>query len=324
MKSIRRIILTAALLVAVMAAAGPVALANNPAQDTPVLGAVNIIQPELFVLESGAQDEAVIRSPTVFDVGETMRTDATGAVLITWFYDGTETVMGPSTSVTLNTFSGNSQNEFMLDMTLNEGHIVAGIGSVAGDNPSGKMTINTPEYTVRALNGEFEVMVDGNGNTMLIVTDGRVEVAKGDDDPKTVEENHYLTGGPDSGETLSEDGVTINLEGLCMVSASTNMNVRLAPSEDSRRLGGITEGQSLWVRAGTEGQVWLAVYYQTPVTDEEGHNYGWVFGPAMTLSGDACAALIRAPLDSHLYGGKGIDESPPPPTLEETPESPRQ
>jgi hypothetical protein len=62
------------------------------------------------------------------------------------------------------------------------------------------------------------------------------------------------------------------------------------------------------VRASTEGNLWLQVYYETQPDDEEGHNYGWIYGPAVTLDDENCGVLLRAPLAGMLYGGMGVDE----------------
>ncbi|MBN1202081.1 MAG: hypothetical protein JXJ20_09515 [Anaerolineae bacterium] len=294
------------LILAVMLTSliGTTALAQEP---QPILGAVNIIQPELFILEPGADEEGVIRSPTVFDPGEQLRTDATGNVLITWFYDGTETAVAPNTTLKLNDFSGDSSGAFVLDLEIVSGYIASGMGDIAAMSEEGAWTIKTPAFTVKPIKGQFEIMVDAEGKSTLVVSDGRVE-ASSDGNTITVNENQYLVGAPGEAQTLSEDGITVALEGVCTATVGTNMNVRLAPSEDSRKLGSTPADQVLWAMAGTEGNVWLQVYFMTGVTDEEGHNYGWIYGPAATLDEATCAGLLRAPLVAHLYGGPGIDK----------------
>jgi hypothetical protein len=48
------------------------------------------------------------------------------------------------------------------------------------------------------------------------------------------------------------------------------------------------------------------VYYQTqPMT--KGHNYGWIYGPAVTLDAENCGTVLRAALVGELYGGLGVD-----------------
>lgn len=301
------------LMLVVTSLGGSLVLAGGHAQDAPVLGAVNIIVSRLFITEPGAQDEDFITSPTVFDPGEMLRTDETGVALITWFYDGTETAVGPGTRLTLNAFEGGVAADFTLDLAIEEGHIGNGLGDVAAGTGAGNWMLTTPAFVVKLIRGQFEVTVDADGNTLLIVTEGRVEVydSADDDTPLVVDENQYIqtAAAPMEGDvkTLSDDGITVNLEGACTGVASTNTNIRLAPSENSRRLGAAPQGQVLWVRAGTEGNLWVQVYFQTDQTDEEGHNYGWIYGPALTLDEEACANLIRAELAAHLYGGQGID-----------------
>jgi hypothetical protein len=275
----------------------------------PVFGAVNIIVPNLYMQAPDADEAEMVSRPTIFDAGETLTTDETGVGLITFFYDGTETVLGQNSSLTLNAFSDDSQSDFVIDMTLNEGHVVSGLGAVA-NMASGDWTLETPAFTINLLRGQFEVTVGADGATRLIVLQGRVEVSVDGGEAFAVDEGQYLTGGMAEPASFSEDGITVDLDGICTATANTNLNVRLAPTEDSRKLGRAEEGQVMWVRSGTEGLLWHQVYFETAPDDEEGQNFGWVYGPATTLAEDGCDAVLRAPLDAQIFGGLGIDESP--------------
>ena len=88
-----------------------------------------------------------------------------------------------------------------------------------------------------------------------VVLEGQVEIAVGDEDPVTIDANHYLLGASGEPATLSDDGVTPNFNGVFKVTADTNLNIRHFASEESRRLGGVSEGQVMWVRAATEGRL---------------------------------------------------------------------
>jgi hypothetical protein len=86
--------------------------------------------PELYAApESG--DETRLIASSVLDQGETLRSDENGVGLITWFYDGTESALGQSSSLTLNTFSGNASEDFVIEATLNYGQLVTGLGEIA-------------------------------------------------------------------------------------------------------------------------------------------------------------------------------------------------
>jgi hypothetical protein len=275
----------------------------------PVLGAINIVVPDVFVTPAGGGDEGMLSGPSSLDPGETIRTDAAGVALVTWFYDGTESALGQGSSLTLNDFSGDANSAFVIDATLNVGHLTSQLGTLATEaTAEGEMRITTPTYTVHPLSGEFELWVTDAGDTTLIVTLGRVEVLAGNA-TYTVDANQYLVGAPGTAETLSDDGITPNLSGVCTATTPTNLNIRLAPNEDSRRLGGAEAGQVFWVRAATEGNLWLQVYYQTAADDEEGRNYGWIYGPAVQLDPDNCGTILRAELDAHLFGGPGVDKA---------------
>lgn len=310
-----RIFLSGIMVALLLVTAGSGVLAQDgdePLQ--PVFGAINIITADLYITPADGGEEARLIAPSSFDTGETLRTDENGTALITWFYDGTETVLAPNGSITLNGFSGNLANDYMIDMELHEGQMLGALGMVAAEGTQqGEWTIKTPAFTAHPLRGQFELSVGADGETQLLVTEGRVEVLVGDEDPFTVDGGQYLVGAPGVAESLSTDGITPNgalvNAGVCTANIPVNLNVRVAPNEDSRRLGGVSAGQILWVRAATEGQLWLQVYYETAEDDPEGHNYGWVYGPAVELNADNCTAILRAALDARMYGGPGIHEA---------------
>jgi hypothetical protein len=281
----------------------PAALAQD---DDDTLGAVNITTPEIYVLSEGASEETRVFAPIPFEAGEILRTDATGNALITWFYDGTETALGPNSTLKLNEFTGSSFNEFVINLELQQGHVVAALGDIASTSENAVWTLDTPAFQIHPLSGQFEAIVDEDGATTLIVIRGQVEYRIDEDQIRVVEEGQYITAGPENTpgdpEDLSADGTTIDLDGLCTATARTNLNVRQAPNEDSRRLGGAKIGQVFWVRGGTEGNLWLQIYYRI-----DDYDFGWVYGPALTLDETTCADLIRPSLNARLFGGLGMN-----------------
>lgn len=310
-----RLLLSGVLVIAlILGLASTSVLAQDDAPQGPVLGAINIIVADLFVTPADGGEEVRLIQNSSLDPGETLRTNETGVALITWFYDGTESTLGPEARLTLNSFSGTADGDFVIDAELHQGHLAGAVGAIAADiSENGEWTIKTPAFTARPLRGQFELTVSPEGETRLIVTEGRVEVLAGDAAPFAVDANQFLIGAPGVAETLTTDGVTpseaLLAQDVCTATAPVNLNVRLAPNEDSRRLGGVPAGQTFWVRASTEGDLWLQVFYQTPPEDEEAHNYGWVYGPAVELDAENCDDLLRAALDGRMYGGFGVDEA---------------
>jgi hypothetical protein len=281
----------------------PAALAQD--DNTPVLGTVTITTPEIYVEDQSG--ERRVFEPIPFEMGEILRTDATGNALITWFYDGTETALGPDSMLKLNEFTGASFNEFVINLELQQGHVVAALGDIASTSENAAWILTTPAFQIHPLSGQFETMVDDEGATTLIVIRGQVEYRTGEDDSRLIDAGQYLTAAPDNApgdpQELSADGTTINLDGLCTATTRTNLNVRQAPNEDSRRLGGARTGQVFWVRSGTEGNLWLQIYYRI-----DNYDYGWVYGPALTLDDSTCADLIRPSLNARLFGGPGLSQ----------------
>ncbi len=306
-----RLLLSSLLVVVLMIGFVGSSMAQDDPPPGPVMGAINIIVADMYITPSDGGEEVRLIEASIFNPGETLRTDENGVALLTWFYDGTESALGNDSRLTLNSFSGDASGAFVIDAELHEGSLAGAVGAVAADvSEGGEWVIKTPAFTVRPLRGQFELLVSPEGATRLIVTEGRVEVLVGDAAPFPVDENQYLVGAPGVAEVLTTDGVAPNeaLSDICVATTPVNLNVRLAPNEDSRRLGFVEASQSMWVRAETEGGLWYQVFFTTAEDDEEAHNYGWVYGPAVELSG-ACDDLVRAALDGRMYGGFGVDEA---------------
>ena len=110
----------------------------------------------------------------------------------------------------------------------------------------------TPAFVARLFQGRFEVRVSDGGKSTLIVTEGSAEIDRTGDAPLMVAAHEFVTARPDEppaqAERLSLDGVEVALTDVCTGVARANVNVRLAPSESSRRLGGLTEGQRFGAR----------------------------------------------------------------------------
>lgn len=292
-------------------ATGVMALIGTPAraqEDTPapaLLAAVNIIVPELYRTGAGENEPIRIPAPTVLVEGDRLITDTTGVALITWINNGSETVVGEDTTVTITRLQGIDNTDAAIALDLATGHLVAGM---PGSNGDVDWQLTTPALTVTLLDGRFDITVERDGSTQIIVTAGQVQVRSASGDDVTLSANQSLNADPGalgSPQQVSENGVSVSLEDVCTATAATNINVRAAPSEESRRLGGIKAGDVLWVRAATEGNLWLNVYY-TPGDTGARSAFGWIYGPAALLDEDDCDHVLRAPLDAALFDGPGI------------------
>jgi len=301
------------------------------AQDTdspPTGGAINIIRPEIYLTEAG-EAERRIGMPGRIEPGDSLRTGETGVALITWLPDATESVLGPDTQITLERFEGSEESGFDVALNQSSGELRMGIGPVGAANNTSTWRVMTPAFVARLFQGRFEVRVSDGGKSTLIVTEGTAEIDRSGDAPLLVAAHEFVTARPEEppaqAERLSLDGVEVALTDVCTGVARANVNVRLAPSESSRRLGGLTEGQRFWVRAATEGRLWLQIYFRTADDDREAHDYGWVYGPIAELDEANCGALTAAPLDARIFGGPGVtplgtvEPSPEPPASDATP-----
>ncbi|MEL7675024.1 MAG: hypothetical protein AAGU78_14900 [Chloroflexota bacterium] len=295
-----------ASLIALDGATAPRAQAQDPGVNR---GTINIIRPEIYLTQAG-EAEGRIGMPTTIQPGERLRTDGTGVALITWLPDGTESVAGPGTQLALERFAGERERGFDVALELSAGQLRMGIGDLGAAGGASAWRVRTPAFEAALAQGRFELRVGEEGQTTLIVTEGSAEITRADGAPLRVAANEFVTArpgdAPAEAQRLSLDGVEVALSGVCTGEARANVNVRLAPSESSRRLGGLIEGQRFWVRAATDGRLWLQIYYRTPEDDPEAHSYGWVYGPIAALDEAQCADLVRAPLDAQIFGGPGI------------------
>jgi hypothetical protein len=293
--------------VMLMGLVGTTALAQDETPPAPVLGAVNIIVPDLWVTPAEGGDEALLNEASSLDPGESLRSDETGVALITWFYDGTESALGPDSSLKLNAFSGEAREAFVLDAELTNGHLVTGVGNAVAEGVGGgQMTITTPRSGSPAAR-RVRAVGNGRGRNNLDRDSGQVEVQVGDADPVAVEEINSWSARP-AQHQRSATTVLRLISAACAPLLPDEPQRPSGSSEESRRLGGIETGQVFWVRSATEGNLWLQVYFQTEPEDEEGRNFGWIYGPAVDLDPDACATLIRSALDGRLFGGLGVDQ----------------
>jgi len=313
-------------LIALGALAAPHAQAQEP-ETAGEQAAINIIRPEIYLTPVG-EEERRIGMPTTLDAGETLRTDETGVALITWLPDGTEFVLGPGTRLTLEQFEGSRESQMDVALRLDSGQLQMGIGEMGAGGSASAWRVAAPAFEARLFQGRFELRVSESGKSTLIVTEGSAEIEPpGGGDPLPVGAHEFVSAQPGElpaeAERLSLDGVEVALTDVCTGVTRANVNVRIAPSESSRRLGGLVEGQRFWVRAATEGRLWLQIYYRTADDDREAHDYGWVYGPIAALDEDHCEDLTAAPLDARLFGGDGAaDMRPAEPADAESEEAP--
>ncbi len=295
-------------LIVLGALAAPRVLAQDT-DSTAERATINIIRPEIYLTPVG-EDEHRIGMPTTLDAGESLRTGETGVALITWLPDGTEFILGPGTMITLEQFAGSRDSHMDITLRQDSGQLRMGIGEMGAGNSENVWHIAAPAFDARLFQGRFELRVSESGESTLIVTEGSAEIEQPDSVALPVGAHEFVTAQPGEAlaeaERLSLDGVEIALSDVCTGEARANVNVRIAPSESSRRLGGLIEGQRFWVRAATEGRLWLQIYYRTGEDDREAHDYGWVYGPIATLDEDHCNTLTAAPLDARIFGGPGV------------------
>lgn len=119
---------------------------------------------------------------------ELIATDRSSAAVIQ-FVDGTELAIGEQARVRLDEFVFDPGAAGKLDLSLEFGALRFSTGSMA--KPA--YTISTPSATLAVRGTEFDLAVDGDGATYLVVRHGAVEIRGGNGESKQVGSSQTVT-----------------------------------------------------------------------------------------------------------------------------------
>lgn len=119
---------------------------------------------------------------------ELIATERSSAAVIQ-FVDGTELAIGEQARVRLDAFVFDPDSAGKLDLTLEFGALRFSTGSMA--KPA--YTISTPSATLAVRGTEFDLAVDGDGATYLVVRHGAVEILGSNGESKQVGTGQAVT-----------------------------------------------------------------------------------------------------------------------------------
>ncbi|MEO1440629.1 MAG: FecR domain-containing protein, partial [Chloroflexota bacterium] len=251
----------------------------------------------------------------IVGVGDQIRTLESGEATITFFADGVQTTLEPETTYRIDVFNGDSDT-FNLSVSVLAGQTRQRIDRAldAGSN----YDVNTPGANLVARGTAFQVRVEPDGRSAMLVSEGAVE-AGADTETATVQPTFGIRS--EASGTLSDVVSATTFEQLdaaidgCAATVTTpddvSLNVRLGPNTDFDRVGTIAAEDITVIKGVAGNQDWYRI-------DFDG-GFGWILSSTATID-SACPGLREfdpsfGPEDASLFGtGSAPIESESPPS----------
>ncbi len=304
----------------------------------PIFGTVraqsNELAASLEVLSAGVEVQRVntsnwisVNLEAIVGVGDTIRTDATGKARITFFADGVDTDIEPSTEYRITRFEG-TDTSFNIGAEVVVGQTLQRIGRLLDSNSS--YDITTPSMALAARGTEFIIRVGDSGRAATLVTEG---VVNADADNATADVPPGFGIRRDPGQSLSEvvaatsfDQLDAALDGCIasiQVEGDFSVNVRLGADRTFPLVGTVAPDTIDRFFGKTSISNWYRIAFRG--------GFAWIESSTVTLD-NSCAGLRQfsdqfGPEDANLYESLGNPIVPtdlqqtPIPTAESTPVS---
>lgn len=257
--------------------------------------AQNELAATLEVLAGGVEVQRVntvnpiaVEIASVVGVGDIVRTDETGEARITFFADGTDTVIMPNTEYRIVAFEGSGEEDFTLKVDVIVGQTVQRLNRVIGATST--YDVQTPGMTLAARGTQFDIRVENNGRSAMLVTEGMVIAGAREGDDAEVPAAFGIRS-PRNGQ-LSDVVLASTFSQLdsaldgCAASVTTiddvSINVRMGPSVDLEQIGVIVANDIDLFMGVSESGNW----YRIPFDND----FGWILSSSAEIMGE-CAGL---------------------------------
>lgn len=279
----------------------------------------------LEVLEAGVTVQRVntvnpipVTAEAIVGVGDIIRTDEAGSARITFFADGTDVTVQPSSEYRIVEFSGDD-SDFQLTVELIAGQALHRLQRVLGADSS--YDVQTPGMTLAARGTAFAVRVEADGRSAMLVTEGTVAAANSSSTADVPVDFGIRSA---VGEALSEvvraksfaelDSALDGCTAVITTADDVSLNVRGGPNQ-SNALIGTTFAQDIDILYGVnESGGWYRIMF--------GDGFGWILSRSATIQA-GCAGLRVFP-DTHVEADvePAVTATPEAPTATETPTAP--
>lgn len=260
------------------------------AQTSDLAATMEVLQGTVEVQRVNAANRIPISVEAIIGVGDTIYTSADGRARITFFEDGTTTTLETNTTYRIDTLEGDAET-FHINVSVLLGITSQQLNRILDANSS--YNVNTPGMTLAARGTRFDVRVEANDRSALIVRESVVDAgAEGENAEVPLgfgvrsEVNSALsdvvpaTNFAELDAALDGCSITVAIEG------DVALNVRIGPSLDAERVGYIDANDIATVYGFGEGG-WYRVNYAG--------GFGWINSTNTRLS--PCAGLRRFAVD---------------------------
>jgi hypothetical protein len=259
------------------------------------------------VLSSGVEVKRVntanwipVKVEAIVGVGDEIRTDATGRARITFFADGVETDVQPNSSLVIQTFTGNTET-YQIEVDVLLGQTLQRLQRTL--NAESSYNINTPGMTLGARGTEFAVRVEEDGRSAMLVSEGSVNADASESEADVppgfgvrAEEDASLSDVVEADTFEELDAALDGCAATVTTSDDVRLNVRVAPSKDSPRVGTLDAAEITQINARAASVGWYRVAFRG--------GFGWILASS-TVVDKTCAGLRLFPdsqvEDASLY-----------------------
>jgi hypothetical protein len=281
-----------------------VTIFNGVAQSGELAATLEVLTGTIEVKRVNTENWIAVNIEAIVGVGDTVRTDETGRARITFFSDGVETDILPSSEFSIDTFTGGTavEDSFNLEVSVLVGQTVQRLGRVL--DASSSYDVNTPGMTLAARGTEFAIRVEDDGRAGMLVTEGTVDAAS-DSSSADVPAEFGIRSGTEEGlsdvvRASTFDELDSGLDG-CTVSVTTiddvRLNVRVAPNVEGFRIGTIDASDiDIFYGVNTSSN-WYRIMFNG--------GFGWILSTASNVE-SSCAGLRVFP-DEHLEDVESYD-----------------
>ncbi|MBZ0310557.1 MAG: SH3 domain-containing protein [Anaerolineae bacterium] len=267
-----------------------------------LVAALEVLKAGVEVQTAGTEVWAKINAETLINVGDAIRTDATGEARITFFEDGTATILTPNSEVRIRKFSGQAR-QFDLSLEVIGGIVRQQVNNLLETESNYEVITPGMSMTVRGTN--FDVRVEATGRSALVAFEGTVSAANPDGSADVArgfgvraEVDQPLSDVVAAASFEELDAVLDGCTGHFNTNGDVRLYVRVSPSRDAVAVGSVDPADVSVLLGATADNQWYRIPFRG--------GFGWVSATFMDVTiSDTCPGIRQyndVPLeDAALY-----------------------
>ncbi len=262
------------------------------AQDAPsqLAATMEVLASGVEVKRTDTANWLNVKKEAIVGVGDAIRTDATGRARITFFADGTDTLLLPNTEYHIDQFEGGTDS-FNVTVSVVAGQTTQRLSRLLDAGSS--YTVQTPGMILGARGTEFAIRVEDSGRAAMLVSKGDV-AASNPQNEADVPPGYGIRA--ESGSSLSDvveastfDQLDAALDGCTAtihIQDDLRFNVRIGPALTFPRVGTIDPAEVDKFVGVNQGGGWYRIEFRS--------GFGWINSSTATVSRD-CVGLRKFP-----------------------------